>query len=377
MPRRMAAAWQWHACENAACKATSGMSLRLLEVSVEASRVPDLRELLAEHEIDIHSETEAPDDRRIVRVVVSSGRTEPLTDALTDAFGDSDAYRVLIVPVAAVLPPPEPEDDEDGGGDADGDEAPTSRVSREELYQDVWSASQLTPVYLATVALSTVVAAVGLIRGDVAVIIGAMVIAPLLGPTVAFALGLTLGDPPLGRLAAKSSAAGVGVAFGLSVLIGVLVPVDPTVAELADRTQVGLSDIAIAMAAGSAGSLAYTTGLPTAIIGVMVAVALLPPLVGAGLLLGAGYAGLALGSTVLVMVNFTCVSLAAVGTFFARQIRPRTWWEAEKAKKATRLAVISWVVLLGVLVGLILLINQEDGRLSEIVRPPSEEAESN
>lgn len=353
------------------------MSLRLLDVSVEARRLPDLRELLAEREIDIHSETEAPDDRRIVRVIVTAAHTESLTDALTDAFGSSDAYRVLIMPVAAVLPPPEPEEDEDEDEEEDGDEPPPARVSREELYQDVASASQLTPVYLATVALSTVVAAVGLIRGDVAVIIGAMVIAPLLGPTVAFALGLTLGDPPLTHLAAKSSAAGVVVVIGLSLLIGMLVPVDPTVAELAARTQVGLSDIAIAMAAGSAGSLAYTTGLPTAIIGVMVAVALLPPLVGAGLLLGAGHAGLALGSTVLVLVNFTCVSLAAVGTFLARRIRPRTWWEAEEAKKATRLAVVWWIVLLGVLVGLILLINQEEGRLSEIVRPPEEEAASN
>ncbi len=352
------------------------MSLRLLEVSVEASRVPDLRELLTEHEIDIHSVTEAPGDRSIVRVVVSSARTESLTDALTDNFGASDAYRVLIVPVAALLPPPERDEEEDEDEDDD-DRMPTARVSREELYQDVSAASRLTPVFLASVALSTVVAAAGLIRGDVAVIIGAMVIAPLLGPTVAFALALTLGEPSLGRLAAKASAAGVVVAFGLSVLIGLLVPVDPTVSELANRTQVGLSDIAIAMAAGSAGSLAYTTGLPTAIIGVMVAVALLPPLVGAGLLFGAGYAGLAIGSTVLVLVNFTCVSLAAVGTFLARRIRPRTWWETEKAKKATRLAVISWVVLLGVLVGLILLINQEEGRLAEVVRPPSEEAASN
>lgn len=354
------------------------MSLRLLEVSVDADRVPDLRELLAEREVDIHSESEAPDERRIVRVVVSVEQTEPLTDALTDAFGATDAYRVLILPVAAVLPTPDPEEDEDEDADEDEDEpTPPARVSREELYQDVSSASRLTPVFLASVALSTVVAAAGLIRGDVAVIIGAMVIAPLLGPTVAFALGLTLGDPPLARLAAKSSTAGVVVAFGLSVLIGVFVPVDPTVAELANRTQVGLSDIAIAMAAGSAGSLAYTTGLPTAIIGVMVAVALLPPLVGAGLLLGAGHAGLAIGSTVLVLVNFTCVSLAAVGTFLARRIRPRTWWEAEKARKATRLAVIWWVVLLSVLVGLILLINREEGRLAEIVRPPAEEAASN
>lgn len=351
------------------------MSLRLLEVTVEMDRASELRDLLAEREIEIHSEAEGPQERWVVRLVLPVERTEALTDALTDAFGGSDAYRVVSVAIEAVLPVPEPEQNDRAADDED--EPPQARVSREELYQDVWSASQLTPVFLATVALSTVVAAAGLIRGDVAVIIGAMVIAPLLGPTVAFALGLTLGDPPLAHLAARASAAGVAVAFGLSVLIGLLFPVDPSVPELANRTQVGLSDVAIAMAAGSAGSLAYTTGLPTAIIGVMVAVALLPPLVGAGLLLGAGHHGLAVGSMVLVLVNFTCISLAAVGTFLARRIRPRTWWETEKARKATRLAVISWVVLLAVLVGLILLINREDGRLAEIVRPPAEEASAN
>jgi len=351
------------------------MSLRLLEVTVDEDRASELRDLLARREVEIHSEIAGSEERRVVRLVLPVELTEALTDALTDAFGASDAYRVVSVAIEAVLPVPEP--DEDDSVDEERDEPPKARVSREELYQDVWSASQLTPVFLATVALSTVVAAAGLIRGDVAVIIGAMVIAPLLGPTVAFALGLTLGDPPLARLAARSSASGVAVAFVLSVLIGLLFPVDPAVPELANRTQVGLSDVAIAMAAGSAGSLAYTTGLPTAIIGVMVAVALLPPLVGAGLLLGAGHAGLAVGSTVLVLVNFTCISLAAVGTFLARQIRPRTWWETEKAKKATRLAVISWVALLAVLVGLILLINRDEGRLAEIVRPAAEEAASN
>jgi uncharacterized hydrophobic protein (TIGR00341 family) len=248
------------------------------------------------------------------------------------------------------------------------------RVSREELYQDVSTAAQLTSVYLATVGLSTIVAAAGLIRGDVAVITGAMVIAPLLGPSVAFGLGLTLGDLSLARLAAKASAAGVALAFTISVLTGLVIPVDPSVPELAGRTQVGLADVAIAMAAGSAGSLAYTTGLPTAIIGVMVAVALLPPLVAAGLLLGAGYPHLAAGSTVLVLVNVRCVSLAAVATFFVRRVHPRPWWEAETAKKATRVAVASCLVLLAVLIGLIFFLDEQGGPGSDFVRSPDEEA---
>ncbi len=334
------------------------MPLRLLEITVAADQADELDELLAEREVPIHSEADAPDGRHVVRLVIPMEKTEALTDALTDSFGASEDYGVLIMTVEAVLPvPEEPEAEEEEAADDDEEKLPSNRVSREELYEDVSTAARLSPVYLATVGLSTVVAAAGLMRGDVAVIIGAMVIAPLLGPTVAFALGLTLGDLSLSRLAAKTSSAGVAVAFGLSVVVGLLLTVDPEVGELAARTEVGLGDVAIAMAAGSAGSLAYTTGLPTAIIGVMVAVALLPPLVAAGLLTGAGYPELAAGSAVLTLVNFTCISLAAVATFLVRRVRPRTWWETEKAKKATRMAVISWLVLLGVLVVLILLLD--------------------
>lgn len=366
------------ACGKPDGPASSGMSLRLLEISVDAESAPDLRELLAEREVRLHSEGEGPEGRRIARVVVPVEKTEALTDALTDRFGSREAFGIVILEVEAVVPALEPAEGEVGEeaepAAEDEEESTPSRISREELYQDVSSASQLTTVWLATVALSTVVAAAGLIRGDVAVIIGAMVIAPLLGPAVGFALGLTLGDLSLARLAAKSSVAGVAVAFSLSVLVGFAIPVDPTVEELASRTQVGLSDLAIAMAAGSAGSLAYTTGLPSAIIGVMVAVALLPPLVAAGLLLGAGDFQLAAGAAVLVLVNFTCVSLAAVATFFAQRVRPRTWWQEERAKKAMRVAVFSWLVLLAVLVGLIFLLDSDGRAIEEMTRPAAEEA---
>lgn len=357
------------------------MSLRLLEITVSARDAFELVDVLTEHEVPIRTRVEMPQEREVVRVVVPVEQTEALTDELTKHFGESADYSVVILTVEAVLPAPEETAEEEAAPaeeKAEKAEAPPPmRVSREELYQDVSSAAQLTRVYLVTVALSTIVAAAGLIRGDVAVIIGAMVIAPLLGPTVAFALGLTLGDMTLARLAAKATTAGIAVAFGLSVLFGLLFTVDPGVQELASRTRVGFADIAIAMAAGSAGSLAYTTGLPTAIIGVMVAVALLPPLVASGLLLGAGYGHLAAGSAVLVLVNFTCISLAAVGTFLARRVRPRTWWEVEKAKTATRIAVVSWLVLLAVLVGLIVWLDSEAGPAAGPLRPPAAETAPN
>jgi uncharacterized membrane protein len=111
-----------------------------------------------------------------------------------------------------------------------------------------------------------------------------------------------------------------------------------------------VGDLALALAAGSAGTLAYTTGLPAAVIGVMVAVALLPPLVVAGLMLGAGESALAVGAMVLVLTNVTAVNLAGVATFLAQKVRPRRWWEAERAKRATRIALGTWTAMVAILV---------------------------
>ncbi len=202
--------------------------------------------------------------------------------------------------------------------------------------------------------LATVVAAIGLQHNSVAIIIGAMVIAPLLGPNVAMALSTTLGDMLLLRRSFLTALAGIGASMVLSVIFGLLVHVDPALSEVASRTQVKMGDIAVALASGCAGTLAFTTGVSAALIGVMVAVALLPPLVTFGLMLGAGHLELAVGALSLFLVNLICVNLAGVITFLAQGIRPASWWEKDRAKKATRIAIGLWVALLAVLIGMIL-----------------------
>jgi uncharacterized hydrophobic protein (TIGR00341 family) len=232
------------------------------------------------------------------------------------------------------------------------------RISREELYQDIAQGAQLSRVYLLTVVLSTLVAAVGLLRGDVAVIIGAMVIAPLLGPNVALALASALGDLKLAGRSIQTLLAGMATALLLSLLVGVLVAVDPQAPEIAARTEIAESHVVLALAAGSAGALSFTTGIPAAVIGVMVAVALLPPLVVVGLLLGGGAPDLALNAFILFTINIVCINLSGVVTFLAQKIRPRTWWESEQAGHATRIAVSLWVVTLALLLAFILLTGQ-------------------
>ncbi|MEX0994653.1 MAG: TIGR00341 family protein, partial [Balneolaceae bacterium] len=233
--------------------------------------------------------------------------------------------------------------------------AHSMRISRDELYNDVNEHARLGPVYVTTVILSVIVAAIGLLKGDVAVVIGAMVIAPLLGPNVALSLAVTLGDLDLGRRALRVNIVGLFIALGVSALIGWVFGADPEIDQIASRTVVNFGDVILALAAGSAGVLAFTRGVPAGVIGVMVAVALLPPLVVGGLLAGAGYGSLAIGALLLTMANVCGLNLSGVMTFLVQGVRPRHWWEAKKARQASRYAIIFWVILLVIFTAIIVL----------------------
>ena len=89
----------------------------------------------------------------------------------------------------------------------------------------------------------------------------------------------------------------------------------------------------------------------------MVSVALIPPLVVFGLLLGSGNFLLALQAMELVAINMICINLAGVFTFLLQGVRPLNWWEASKAKKATRYAIIIWVCML-ILLSILLLFSR-------------------
>lgn len=288
-----------------------------------------------------------------LQVFIPADECEPILDAMEAKLSGVDGFRIIIIPVEAVIP--RPLDKEEREKKIILNDSP--RVAREELYSDILNTIDLNWVYLALVVLSTFVAAVGLIKDSVAVIIGAMVIAPLLGPNVGLALATSLADLKLGLRAALTLATGLVTAMILAILMGVFLDFDPTTSEIAMRTQVSYGDLVVALASGSVGVLAFTTALPTMLVGVMVAVALLPPLVTTGLLLGGGHFEGALSAALLLLTNLICVNLAGVITFYIQGVRPLTWWDAEKAKKATLKALLIWLILFAILIVLITLSN--------------------
>lgn len=323
------------------------MDYRMLELTASPKTVEKARNVVEEEEILGVWTDNFDDGRSILRVLVNVDRTESLSDRLAEKFSGDEGFRIVLFSVEATLP--QPEVSEQSEEDKTESDSYVGRISREELYSDVTSGSELNWVYIAMVVLSTLVAGVGLVRDDVAVIIGAMVIAPLLGPNVSMALSVTLGDVNLGWRSLKANAAGLAASLVVAFVMGLLMHVDVESQQLISRTQVSLGDITIALAAGGAGVLAFTRGVPATIVGVMVAVALLPPLVNVGLLLGAGYTSLAIGSVILTFTNLICINLAGIVTFLVQGVGPRTWWEEQKARRATRLAIVIWFALLVIL----------------------------
>ncbi len=331
------------------------MALRLIEMVLPEADGEKVRELLKEREMVEHRQIHLPDGKVLVRILLESNQSEAVLDLLDQQYAGWHNNRLVMIPVQATLPRNQSLMSSAPGRKLRKAIIP-ERISIEELYENIKDAAHCSRVYLSMAIMSTIVATVGLLRDSAAIIIGAMVIAPLLGPNMALALGATLGDLSLLRRAILTTLAGVAVSLVLSVIFGAFMHLDPNLEAIISRTHVGLGDIAVALASGCAGALAFTTGVSAVMIGVMVAVALLPPLVVFGLLLGNGLLELALGALLLFFVNLICINLAGMITFLIQGIHPAIFWEKGHIIKAKRVAITLWILLLAALILLSMLL---------------------
>lgn len=318
------------------------MAQRTAHLYLKKGSVDDLEEALADIETQLLNATES--ERRFeASLVFAAEDSQAVLDALQESFGESDGFQLILSEVAASLP--EVEEEQKMAG----------RVSREELFNSIDDTIQFSWIYLVMTAVSTLIAAFGLIRDDVALIVGSMVIAPLLGPNIALALATTLADFTLLRRAAVMNFIGVLFSLALAFGFGFFFSGSLESEEVMRRTAVTFGDIALALAAGVAGTLAFTTGTAASVVGVMVALALLPPIAVLGMLLGAAQYEASYGTLLLVLTNIICLNLASVVTFFVQGVRPFSWSESENAKRTALSAALLWLVLLGALAILIAL----------------------
>ncbi len=310
--------------------------MKYVEVIANEGSSDTISAISEKHEAhDLRLGVVGEDGKQQIRLIVTDDKIQSLLDSLQSVLGSQSTANILVLPVEIALPKQSEEKRK---------EEDLAIAAREALYDGVEKDSHLNVNFVVLVILSTIVVAIGLIENNIAVVIGAMVIAPLLGPHLAFGLGTALGDISLMQKSAVTLFVGIALAVTLSVVLGISWPSEIFSPELTARTDVGLDSVALALASGVAAALSLTTGLSSVLVGVMVAVALLPPAVTLGLMLGYGDNNLAIGAGLLLGINMVCINLACNIVFFVKGIRPRTWWEKEKAKRAMIIYVLVWLV---------------------------------
>lgn len=322
--------------------------MKLIEVVADAGHLDTLVSLAEQYgALDCWYGQTSEDRRRSVRMLVADEARQTVLDALQNLLGSAENARIIVQPVEAVLPRPVKNDEGAQNGAA---ARAATGTTREELYNAIEKGARLDRNFLILVFLSTVVAAIGLLEDNVAVVVGAMVIAPLLGPNIALAFAATLGDLDLLKASLKTNLAGLALALVLSFLIGSIWQPELPGPEILSRTTVGFDGMVLALASGAAAVLSLTSGMASALVGVMVAVALLPPTATLGMMLASGHPELAAGAGLLLAANIVCVNLSANLVFLARGVRPRTWLEKRKARQSAVWVVLFWLVALLVLV---------------------------
>lgn len=281
---------------------------------------------------DWHTLPAGEDGRQAIMVTLDKVDMQNVLDSISEVMDGREGWSLHALPTEASLP--ENDDEEETERVAQAEQA----NAREEIYSDIRQGTALTVNYVVLTALATIVAAIGMIQDQVAVVIGAMMIAPLLGPILAFAFANTVGTFSLMLIALRALGVGLLVAAIAGIALSFVVPFNGESDLLDYSGDLSLMTVALPLASGAAAALMVAGGQTSGLVGVMVAAALLPPLSASGLLLGNGHYVEALRAASTVIINIAAINLAALAVFWIKGVRPRRW-ETENNATSMRVAL--------------------------------------
>ncbi|MGM0903793.1 MAG: TIGR00341 family protein [Bacillota bacterium] len=336
------------------------MDLQLVEAYIPDKYFDKVTESLHKFPLVSYWVSRESEERKLIRVLVETKNTEEVLNYLENVSNVVDGFEVLLFPVQSYLTRLTDEEKEKIKQEEKEDTTKIQRASRHELLGAIEKSSRITLNYTLLVILSAIVVTIGFIKDSEAVIIGAMVIAPMLGPVISIAFSSILGDFSLIRHSSITLLYAIAIGIGIAIFCSFFLPVPLDNTEFASRTHVNLSDIVLALASGTAGALSIISRLPDALVGVMVAVALLPPTVVLGMSLGEGLWQEAYGSGLLLVGNISSVILAAIIVFSLSGIRPVKWKDVDRAKTSQKLSILFVSITIIILITAILFSHHVD-----------------
>lgn len=194
---------------------------------------------------------------------------------------------------------------------------PTLKIGeRIDLFDRLHAGGRWNVDFIVMMCLSTAIAALGLIQDSPAVVIGAMVVAPLMTPIIGSGLALVQGNMIFFRDSLRTLLYGVLAALGISIIIGLITPMEELTPQLLARGAPTLLDLGVALLSGVAAAYALARpNLLGALAGVAIAAALVPPLATVGISLTHGNVAVAKGAAILFATNMVSIILGAAWIF--------------------------------------------------------------
>jgi uncharacterized hydrophobic protein (TIGR00341 family) len=286
----------------------------------------------------VYDETSDRSIDAVVTFPLPTNAVEPVLESLRSVGLSDDTYTVITEANTVISR------DFEALEERFAEEEDEDRIAREELTSKAKSLAPSLSTYTTMTVISAVIATAGLLLDSPAVVVGSMVIAPLIGPAMTANVGTVVDDHEMFIRGVKLQAFGLLVAIASATVFALFVRTANVVPPLADVTSVGqirervapdFLSLVVAIGAGAAGVLSLTSGVSTALVGVMIAVALIPPAATVGIGIAWGQPLVSLGSGVLVLVNILSINLAVLVGLWYQGYRPAYWFREGDARAAT------------------------------------------
>ncbi|MCP4135930.1 MAG: TIGR00341 family protein [bacterium] len=215
------------------------------------------------------------------------------------------------------------------------------------IYDVLSEGAKPTKEYYILTILSSVIATIGLIQGATATIIGAMIVAPLMTPILGFSLAVVWGDVPLLKTSMVSIFKGIMWALAISTAIAYVIPLADYSREITSRAEPAFYDILVALASGIVGAYGYVSKkISNTLIGIAIAVALMPPLCVVGIGIGTANPDIATRASILFLINLVSIGLAGAVVFWWMEIHPVMADQSGVKRRAMSQILVSLLILL-------------------------------
>jgi uncharacterized hydrophobic protein (TIGR00271 family) len=223
---------------------------------------------------------------------------------------------------------------------------PTLSVTRQAaVSQSMQVAAIPTVDFFVLIALAATIAMLGLLQDSAAVIIGAMLVAPLMSPILSMGMSIVQGDLKTLATATEATLKGIVLAIGVGIILTMISPLKAATNEILARTSPNLLDLLVALASGAAAGYAISRKeVAAALPGVAIAAALVPPLCVVGYGIGTSQLAMASGAMLLFSTNLVAIIFAAAIVFLLLGFHPAP---GEKGELVRGLKVT--LVLLGII----------------------------